>query len=186
MNSTAFFPPDFQNRFWNSRWTFILVFAVAVFLFPTCCHAQSNLHRLNLSVGALYERGLDVTLSYENERKYHHSWEFFGNLYLKYDEDPVAGHITTNSFWKSYNTWLVGVAYKPCIVRGRNHHGNLRLGGEVGSDLDRFIGGVVAGYEHSLALYRGWEFFFQVNAHFILRAEDLFRTGVALGVKCPL
>ena len=39
--------------------------------------AQQNSDRISLGFGCLYERGLDVTLSYEYETKYHNAWEYF-------------------------------------------------------------------------------------------------------------
>ena len=101
-----------------------------ILLFAACLlslqgiYAQnsSNVNHLNLCVGALYERGFDATLSYEHETKYHHSWEYFANAYIQYDTDPDAGHITKESFWHNYFTYNLGIAYKPCVIRGRNHH----------------------------------------------------------------
>lgn len=172
----------------RSRLAWIAVIAVVLLLSGLCAtHAQSsNMNRLSLGVGALYERGFDATLSVEHEGKYHNMWEFFGSAYLKYDEDPEAGHITKKSFWHNYNTWYVGAAYKPCVSRGRNHFGNLRLGGGGGSDLHEFIGLVTVGYEHTYCLRSGWAFFFQVKEDVAICAKDLFRTGVVVGVKCPL
>ena len=110
-----------------------MFFGLALLVLSVCSvlpvRAQgSNQDRLMLSVGALYERGFDATVAWEHETKYHHAWEYFATGYLKYCDDPDAGHVTTKSFWDSYNTWHVGVAYKPCVSRGRNHHGNARLG----------------------------------------------------------
>ena len=62
----------------------------------------------------------------------------------------------------------------------------MRIGASGGSNLNDFVGGVHVGYEHSYALRGGWEFFFQVRTDVIIRGEDLFRTGVALGMKMPL
>ena len=44
--------------------------------------AQQNSDRISLGFGCLYERGLDVTLSYEYETKYHNAWEYFANGYI--------------------------------------------------------------------------------------------------------
>lgn len=79
-----------------------MVFAAAV--------GQNNINHLNMSVAALYERGLDATLSYEHETRYHDSWEYFVNGYIQWDEDPEAGHVTTDSFWHNYFTYNIGVA----------------------------------------------------------------------------
>ena len=150
-------------------------------------HAQINNDHLSFSAGALYERGLDVTLAFEHGTRYHNAWEYFVLGYIKYGDDPDAGHITKRSFWHNYRSWHVGVAYKPCVSRGRNHHGNVRIGASGGSDTHDFVGGIHVGYEHSYALKHGWEVFFQVKEDVIIpRSGDLFRTGVALGFKLPL
>ena len=167
----------------------IMMAVLFMFMFcssPVCAQPGSNINHLQLSVGALYERGFDTTLAYEHETKYHNAWEYFINGYIKYADDPEAGHITKNSFWNHYRTWLFGIAYKPCIVRHRNGHGNFRFGLMAGSDTKKFIGGGTVGYEHSYALRHGWEFFFQVKSDFVIRGKDFFRTGVALGMKVPI
>lgn len=171
---------EFRFRHFLAAFLVMLVFCVG------SIHGQSNDNHLQIGFGALYERGFDVTLAYEHGTKYHNAWEYFVNGYIKYDTDPVAGHITKDSFWKNYHSWLLGVAYKPCVVRGRNHHGNLRIGLLAGSDTNSIIGGGTVGYQHSYALRYGWEFFFQVKSDVVLRGEDLFRTGVVLGMKMPL
>ena len=184
MNTTLNIP-SFGGRL-RPAWLILLAILLAVG-YSQSSHAQSsNINRLSLGVGALYERGFDATISVEHETKYHRMWEFFATAYLKYDEDPEAGHITKQSFWHHYNTWHLGVAYKPCVSRGRNHFGNLRLGVGGGSDLHEFIGLATIGYEHTYCLRGGWALFFQVKEDFAICAKDLFRTGVSVGIKCPL
>lgn len=149
--------------------------------------AQVNDNHIMLSAGALYERGLDATISYEHGTKYHNAWEFFFTGYIKYEKDKTVGHYTKDSFWNSYNTWHLGVAYKPCVVRGRNHHGNFRIGGSGGSNTHDFIGGIHVGYEHTYSLHHGWEVFFQIKEDITIPdKKDLFRTGVSLGFKIPV
>ena len=60
--------------------------------------SQMNGNRLSFGVGALYERGLDATLSWEHETRYHNAWEYFANAYIKWDKDQDAGHVTKHSF----------------------------------------------------------------------------------------
>lgn len=148
-------------------------------------NAQSNSNRIMFGVGALYERGLDATISVEHETKHHNAWEYFANGYIKYAKDPRVGHITKDSFWKHYRTWSVGAAYKPCVFRGKNNYGNLRFGGSIGSDTHEFLGLVHAGYEHNYALRKGWQIYWQVKTDFCINGKDLFRTGVVLGFKIP-
>ena len=112
-------------------------------------------------VGALYEKGLDATIAYEHGSKYHNAWEYFATGYLQYDDDPNAN-------------------------RGRNHHGNVRIGASGGSDLHDFVGGVHLGYEHTYALKGGWELFFQVKEDVIIGSGLSWRTGGSVGLKFPL
>lgn len=134
----------------------------------------------------LYERGFDATLSVEHETKNHNAWEYFLNGYVKYDKDANAGHITNESFWKNYRTWGVGVAYKPCVFRGKNNYGALRLGGSLGSDTHEFVGWVNAGYEHNFVLHHGIKLFVQARTDLAINGLDLFRTGVSIGFKFPV
>lgn len=96
---------------------------------------------------------------------------------------PIGGHVCPDSFWKNYRTWSVGAAYKPCVFRGRNNHGNLRLGGSVGSDTHEVIGGIHAGYEHSYVMRGKWQLYWQVKTEFVINGRDWFKTGVGIGVK---
>ncbi len=159
----------------------ILLMAMSVNSF-----AQTNSNRLSLGFGALYEKGFDVTLSYEHETKYHNAWEYFANVYIKWDECASCNHVCPESFWNNYRSYGFGIAYKPCVVRGRNHHGNFRIGGSAGSDTHNFLGGIHLGYEHNYALRSGWMLFWQVKTDIMIKGEDLFRTGVVLGFKLPI
>ncbi|KAB3875399.1 hypothetical protein GAS36_22825, partial [Phocaeicola vulgatus] len=106
--------------------------------------------------------------------------------YIKWDECASCGHICPDSFWNNYRTWGIGVAYKPCLVRGRNHYGNLRIGASGGSDTDKFIAGIHAGYEHNLSLRHGWGLYIQAKCDLIVPdRKDLFRTGIVIGFKIP-
>ena len=188
MNIYYHFPQgDGMNDFRPKSFLVALCILLALFFVTSNLHAQSsNNNHLLMSVGALHERGFDATIAYEHEARYHHAWEYFATYYVKYEEDPSVGHVTPDSFWHSYNTWHIGIVYKPCISRGRNRHGNVRIGASGGSDLNQFRGGIHIGYEHSYALTHRWELFFQVKEDVIIQGEDLFRTGIVGGVKIPL
>ena len=69
--------------------------------------ADDRQGRIQIGTGLLYERGLDWTVGYELETNYHHAWEFFGNVYLKWDKCEDCGHVCPESFWNHYNTWGV-------------------------------------------------------------------------------
>ena len=160
-----------------------LMLLFAIILTTATAFAQRNSNRVSVGVGCLYERGFDLTVAYEHEMQYHNAWEYFANGYIKWDECKLCGHVCPDSFWKNYRSYGFGVAYKPCVNRGRNHHGNLRLGASAGSDTDRFLGGIHLGYEHNYAMRGGWKIFWQVKTDLMIQGEDLFRTGIVLGVK---
>ncbi len=171
----------------KKRNTLFVLPVMLLSLFTLDGHCQTNDNHLLVGGGLSYARGVDVSIAYEHGVKYHNAWEYFASYHVQYADDPEAGHITKDSFWNSYNSWHAGIAYKPCVQRGRNHHGNLRIGVSGGSDLHRFVGGVHVGYEHSFALRSGWELFFQVKSDVIMpRSGDLFRTGALFGMKVPM
>jgi hypothetical protein len=163
----------------------LILLALAIASLSFHSYAGDNDGRVQLGVGLLYENGMDVTVGYEHETHYHNAWEFFANGYLKWADCESCGHICPKSFWRNYNTWSLGVAYKPCVYRGKNHHGNFRIGGSLGSDTHKVLGGIHAGYEHSYNIGKGWELFWQVKTDVMIKGEDLFRSGVCLGFKIP-
>ena len=164
----------------------LLALAVALFTMSVTASAQRNTGRLSLGTGLLYRNGMDVTLAYEHEMNYHNAWEFFANGYLQWKDCETCGHVCPNSFWRNYRTYGFGVAYKPCVVRGRNHYGNLRIGASGGSDTKKFLAGLHFGYEHNYVLRSGWVFFWQVKGDVMIKGADLLRAGVGLGVKLPI
>ena len=157
----------------------ILMFVMAIGI----ANASENTGRVKIGVGLLYENGLDITVGYETEGANHNMWEFFANGYLKWAECESCGHVCPESFWKNYRTWCVGAAYKPCVRRGRNNYGNLRMGGSLGADTHEIVGGVHLGYEHSYVLRSGFQLFWGVKTDLIINGRDLFRTGAVLGIK---
>lgn len=38
--------------------------------------AQSHSDRISIGAGVLYQRGLDATISWEHETRYHNAWEY--------------------------------------------------------------------------------------------------------------
>ena len=159
---------------------------IAALCVAASASAQSNSDRIALGVGLLYENGLDATIAYEHELNYHNSFEVFAGGYLKWADCPSCGHVCPESFWRNYRSYSLGAAYKPCVVRGRNHFGNVRIGASLGSDTDRFLAGIHVGYEHNYVLRSGWVLYWQVKSDLMIKGQDLFRTGVVLGFKIPV
>jgi hypothetical protein len=161
-----------------------LLALIVVITVTTNTFAQNNNH-VSVGIGLLYQNSADLTLSYEHETKYHNAWEYFANGCIKWKECESCGHICPDSFWKNYRTWGLGAAYKPCVSRTRNSHGNLRIGASLGSDTESFLGGIYLGYEQNYSLKGGWKLYWQVKSDCLIKGQDLFRTGVVIGVKLP-
>ena len=142
--------------------------------------------RVGIGVGLLYQNGLEATIGYERETGNHNAWEFFANGYIKWKDCESCGHVCPQSFWHNYRSWGVGAAYKPCVYRGRNNYGNIRIGASLGSDTHKFLAGIHAGYEHNYRLKGGWQLYWQVKTDLMIKGQDLFRTGVAIGFKIPV
>jgi len=164
----------------------IVLFLVSVFVLSVSAFASDRTTSVGISSSILYERGWDASLLVEHETRHHSSWEYSVTGYLKWEECPSCGHICPQSFWDSYNTWQVGVSYKPTVFRSRNMYGRLRVGGILGSDLHEVIGGVQVGYEHNYTMRHGTVIFWQVKEEIVVNGKDLFRTGFSLGIKFPL
>ena len=159
--------------------------AICLSISSAASFAQTNGNRISFGVGALYERGFDATVAVEHETKDHNAWEYYLNGYIQYDKDKEARHITTDSFWRSYRTWGLGVAYKPCVYRAKNTYGSLRLGGSVGSDTKEVVGWANVGYEQNYVLRHGWHLYWQVKSDVCINGKDLFRTGIVIGFNLP-
>ena len=148
--------------------------------------AQNRTNHINIGVGYMLESTMDATLSFEHETKYHNSWEYFATASLKYDECADCGHICTDSFWHNYNTIGGGIAYKPCVMRGRNNHGNLRIGASGNwSSESKFVTGLHLGYEHDYALQSGWNLYWQLKCDGMINGRDKIHGGIAIGIKIP-
>lgn len=159
---------------------------LALTMIASCMVSKAQDSRsMNLSAGLLYPNTVDATLSYEVETKYHNAWEFFVNGAAKWKDCPSCHHVCAESFWKDHPTWGVGAAYKPCVYRWRNSFGRVRVGASLGSNTDKFLGGIHLGYEQDYSLRRGWRIFWQVKGDCLIKNDDLFRVGAAVGVAIP-
>ena len=153
---------------------------IAVVLLTTVmAKAQDNSNRIGVGVGAFYRPAASATLFWEHETRYHNAWEFFATGSLKLDDIEDLG--------ANYRCWGVGAAWKPCVFRARNRFGSARIGVSLGAAPTDFLAGIHAGWQHSYALRRGWQFYWQAGVDVMLpRRDDLFRVGAGVGIKMPV
>ena len=69
--------------------------------------------------------------------------------------------------------------------KAQNKYGSLRLGASAGSDTHEFVGWAHVGYEHNYVLRHGWHLYWQIKTEVCINGQDLFRTGLVLGIKLP-
>ena len=151
----------------------------AVLLSTVLARAQDNSNRIGVGVGAFYRPAASATLFWEHETRYHNAWEFFAAGSLKLDDIEDLG--------ANYRCWGVGAAWKPCVFRARNRYGSARIGVSLGAAPTDFLAGIHAGWQHSYALRRGWQFYWNAGVDVMLpRRDDLFRFGAGVGIKMPV
>ncbi len=156
----------------------ILMIAV-VLLSTVLARAQDNSNRIGVGVGAFYRPAASASLFWEHETRYHNAWEFFaaGSLKLDNIEDLEA----------NYRCWGVVAAWQPCGFRARHRYGSARIGVSLGAAPTDFLAGIHAGWQHSYALRRGWQFYWNAGVDVMLpRRDDLFRFGAGVGIKMPV
>ncbi len=165
----------------------VLISILAVLTF-VCANAQDNSHRIGLGAGVMYRNGVDATLLWEHELKYHNSYEIFCNAFLRWDKCPDCNAVCSDSFWNTYNIVSLGAMYKPCVIRLRNSYGSLRVGASIGiNQKTDLLAGIHFGYEQNYALGSGIMFYWQAKVDLTLpKKDDLVKAGFALGFKFPV
>jgi len=157
-----------------------IAIAVLLALAVLSASAQNNTNRIGLGVGITYAPGAEATLFWEHETSYHNTWEVFAKGRQSLSGDPA--HL-----WEGTRSWCVGAAWKPCLFRARNRYGSARIGASLGAAPTQFQAGIHAGWQHSYALRRGWQFYWSAGVDLLLpRRDDLLRAGVGVGFKIPV
>lgn len=153
----------------------IIMTALAALTAPL--RAQDNSNRIGFGSGAAYPFTGNATVFWEHETRYHNAWE----LYATGSLDGFC-NITGDDL-----SWGVGAAWKQCLFNARNRYGSVRLGASLGAAPKDFMAVLHVGWQHTKALRRGRQFYWQVQAGAALpKGEHLFHLGVAAGVKLPV
>ncbi len=148
-------------------------------MMATTARAQDIANRIGAGVTAHFRPAASATLFWEHEMRYHDAWEVYVTGSVKLDNLEELG--------ANYKCWGVGAAWKPCLFRAKNRYGSARIGVSIGAAPTDFLAGIHAGWQHSYALKRGWQFYWQAGVDVILpRRDDLFRAGAGIGLKLPV
>ncbi len=153
----------------------IITAAVAVLSIPV--NAQDNSNRIGIGAGAAYPLTGNTTLFWEHETRYHNAWEVYATGSLSGFRNMTNDDLS----------WGVGAAWKQCIFNARNRYGSMRFGASLGAARKEFRAVMNAGWQHTEALRRGRQFYWQVQAGVSLPKRDrLFHIGATVGVKMPV
>ena len=137
-----------------------LLMVAVLLLTAVMAKAQDNTNRIGAGLGGYYRPAASMTLFWEHETRYHNAWEFYaeGNLLFRNGLSQVS------QLWDSAGKqWGVGAAWKPCVYRARNRYGSARIGVTLGAAPTDFLAGIHAGWQHSYALRKGWQFYWQAG-----------------------
>ena len=64
----------------------IWMIGIVLFGLSVKANASDGDKFVQVGTGLLYQRGWDVTIGLEQETRYHNAWEYFGNVYLKWED----------------------------------------------------------------------------------------------------
>ncbi len=87
---------------------------------------------------------------------------------------------------KANDELLLGLVYKPVLIRGKNSAIKLRLGVLAGSDQHSFVGGPQGGWEWQYSLGAHLDFLVLNQYSYCWGSERSWRVGVALGLRMTL
>lgn len=108
-----------------------------MFVAVSVAHAQDGYTHFFIRGGAVYKNAGVASLGLDFAAKYHSSYEL-GLMYYRNTD--------------KYENYLLGLNYKPVIVRDKNTTLKFRVGGYAGTDLNKFVAAPNVGLEFSQSL----------------------------------
>ena len=164
-----------------------LLMVAVLLMTAVMAKAQDNTNRIGVGLGGYYRPAASMTLFWEHETRYHNAWEFFAEGRVLFHGD-LSQLSQVSQIWDSAGKqWGVGAAWKPCVYRARNRYGSARIGVSLGAAPTDFLAGIHAGWQHSYALRKGWQFYWQAGVDLMIpKRYDLFSVGAGIGFKMPV
>ena len=141
---------------------------------------------IGINVGVLHPKVFDITAAYEWETRYHNAWEMYLDVTTQWKTCETCNKVCWDSFWKNRNSFAVGLAYKPQVVRSRNWTVRGRLGADVGTHNRHFGLGIEAGLEAALSLRNRVQLVLQQKNEVTFWGKPTWKNGLLVGIKIPL
>lgn len=135
--------------------------------------AQDGVNHFFFRGGAVYERAGQVSIGFDFSSKYHSAYEL-GLIYYRGRD--------------KYENYLLGLNYKPVIVRNKNTNFRFRLGAFGGTDLKTFVAAPNLGLELVQSISPNVDFIFVNNNGYYFWANkgQRWRIAAEVGLRFPL
>ncbi len=135
--------------------------------------AQDGVKHLFFRGGATYKLAGQASVGFDFPSKYHSAYEL-ALSYYRTSED--------------YENVLIGLNYKPVIVRNKNTNFRFRLGTYLGTDFDKFVAAPNAGFEWIVSVSGKVDLMFANNNGFYFwgKNDRRWRVGAEFGLRFPL
>jgi len=117
------------------------------FLMAGISRGQDGHTHFTLRGGYLYDNAATFSLGLDFAKKYHSAWELTGTYIRSFSNgisyetifNPADSTYAQRTLKHAYKNLLMGVQYKPAVVRDKNTLFRFRFGGYLGSDFDHFV-----------------------------------------------
>ena len=165
-----------------------------IILLITCSivKAQSGYSFIDLSGGyfRIPNNGFNGHLSLDFSNKYHNEYDIyidgFAAKYIQHYTDSVNHQAVYRSKNTTNQNFLIGVTYKPVLLRNKNTTFRFKGGMGIGSNTQAFVYGFQIGLQLEHTLSNGFEVYIAQNDGLIFRDEQNWRMGASIGFKIPL
>lgn len=176
-----------RNSFGHINLRTRLVGTLAVLLMVACTVKAGDRDRyIGLSGGVMYPRIFSATLHVEQETRYHNAYEAYVDYFTQWDKCATCGKVCHDSFFHQRYGLSIGGAYKPCVHRGRNSFGRVRMGADLGTNTRNFVLGFELGYEYVWTLRSGVQLAIIQKNEVNFWAKPTWKNGLQVGVRVPL
>lgn len=134
---------------------------------------QDGYTHLFLRGGVVYKQAGQASVGFDFASKYHNAYELAFNYYRAKND---------------YENYLVGLNYKPVIVRNKNTNFRFRFGAYAGTDLNTFVVAPNVGIEWVQSLSGNLDLIIANNNGYFFFAQKAQRWRIAaeIGIKFPL
>lgn len=150
-----------------------LIILISLLTITQIVKGQDGITYIFLRSGAVYENAGQVSVGIDFPSKFHNAYELSLAYYGKK---------------RNYANYLLGINYKPVLLRNKNTNLRFRFGGYAGTDLERFIAAPNAGLELIQSVSRKLDIAVTNNNGYFFGAKEnqRWRTSMEIGIRFRL